>query len=66
MRVADAAHSRRANVGCVIAKIRHSQVAEQNTPVGMWIRAHAPLALRRKFGQFRFQEAPLIKYSSGR
>ena len=61
MRVADAAHSRRGHGLRVVAEIRHPQVAEQNAAVGVGIRAHAPFALGRKFGQFRFQAALLIE-----
>ena len=61
MRVADAAHPRRRHVDRVVAEIRHPQVAEQNAAIGVGIRAHAPFALGRKFGQFRFQAALLIE-----
>ena len=61
MRVADAAHPRRRHVDRVVAEIRHPQVAKQNATVGVGIRAHAPFAFGRKFGQFRFQAALLIK-----
>ena len=61
MRVADAVRPRRGHVGRVVAKIRHPQVAEQNAAVGVGIRAHAPFALGRKFGQFRFQAALVIE-----
>jgi hypothetical protein len=61
MRVADTAHSRRGHIGRVVTEIRHPQVAQQNATVGVGIRAHAPFALGRKFGQFRFQAALLIE-----
>ena len=61
MRVADAGRPRRGHVGRVVAEIRHPQVAEQNAAIGVGIRAHAPFALGRKFGQFRFQAALLIE-----
>ena len=61
MRVADAAHARCRHLDSIVAEIRHPQVAEQNAAVGMGIRAHAPFALGRKFGQFRFQAALVIE-----
>ncbi len=61
MRVADAAHPRRGHVDRVVAEIRHPQVAQQNAAVGVGIRAHAPFALGRKFGQFRLQAALLVE-----
>ena len=61
MRVADAADPRRGHVDRVVAEIRHPQVAQQNAAVGVRIRAHAAVALGRKFGQFRFQAALLVE-----
>ena len=42
-------------------KVRHSQVAQQNTAVGVRIGAHPPVALRRQFGQFRHETSMLIE-----
>jgi hypothetical protein len=61
MRVADAAHPWRGHVNCVVAEIRHPQIAEQNAAIGVGVRAHAPVASGRKFGQFRLQAALLIE-----
>ena len=61
MRVADAAHPRRGHGLRVVAEIRHAQVAQQHSAVGVGIRAHAPFALGRKFGQLRFQAALLVE-----
>ena len=45
----------------VVPKVRHDQVAEQHTAVGVGIRTHASVALGRQFGQFRFQAALLVE-----
>ena len=45
----------------VVAEIRHAQIAQQHAAVGVGIGAHAPVALGREFGQFRFQAALLIE-----
>src|SRR5580700_2555375 len=58
VRVADSGGPRRWHLRRVIAKIRHPQFAQQHAAVGVGIRSHAPLALRRKLSQFRLQ-APL-------
>ena len=65
-RVTDASHSRRWHGFRVVAEIRHPQVAEQRTAVGVRIRPHASFAFGGKLGQFRFQAARSSKSSSGR
>ena len=62
VRISNAMNPRRRHVDCVLAEIRHSQVAQQNATVGMRVRTHALLALRSEFGQFRLsQPAVFIK-----
>ena len=50
--------TRRRHVHCVRVKVRHPQLAEQDTAVGVWIRAHPARARRREGCQFR-HEAPV-------
>jgi len=45
----------------VKAKIRHAQITQENPAVGMRIGPHPPVALRREFGQFRYQAAIFIE-----
>ena len=42
-------------------EIRHAQVAEENSAVGVRISAHPPVALGRQFGQFRQEPAVVIE-----
>ena len=63
--VADAGHARRGHIDGVFAKIGHAQIAQQHPAVGVRIGAHAPVALGRKFGQFRFQAALLVEQFLG-
>ena len=42
-------------------KIRHPQVAQQYSAVGVRIGAHPSFALRRQIGQFRIETAVLIE-----
>ena len=49
------------HVDRIVAEIWHPQIAEQNPPIGVRVRAHSPLALRRKFSQFRIQAAMFIE-----
>ena len=53
--------ARRGHVDRVVAEIRHAQIAQQHAAVGVRIRAHAPLALRRQLGQLRLQAALLVE-----
>jgi hypothetical protein len=49
--------TRRRNLHRIVAKVRHDQVAQQQTAVGVGIGAHAPLALGGQLGQLRSQSA---------
>ena len=57
--------TRRRHVYRVRVKVRHAQVAQQNSAVGVRIGAHPPVALRRQFGQFRQQAAIFIEQFLG-
>ena len=60
-RVADTVLPGRGYSGCVLAEIRHLQIAEQYAAVGVRIGAHASFALGRKLGQLWLQAATLIE-----
>ena len=61
MGIADAGRTRCGDIGRVFTKIRHAQIAQQLTAVGMRIGAHAAFAFGGQFSQFRFQASLLIK-----
>ena len=41
----------------VSAEVRHSQIVEQDSAIGVRIGSHPPVALGREFGQFRQDDA---------
>ena len=49
----------------VVVEVRHPQVAQQGAAVGVRVGAHAPVALRRQFGQLRNEPAVLIEQLLG-
>ena len=49
------------HIDCIVAKIRHPQIAQQHAAIGMRICAHAPFALGRKYGEFGFQAAVVVE-----
>ncbi len=57
--------ARRRDVHRVLMEVRHAQVAQQRSAVGMWIGSHAPFALRCKVRQFRHKTAILIEQFPG-
>ena len=61
VRVAFRQGAGRRHVHGVIAEIRHVQIVQQQASVGVGIGAHAPVAVRGKFGQFRSQAALLVE-----
>ncbi len=63
--VAGTAESRRAHVERVVAKVRHAQVAQQDSTIGVWVRAHAPFPCRRQLCQFRAETPLLVEQLSG-
>ena len=65
MRVADAAYSRLGNLNRIVAEIRHAQIAQQHSAIGVGIRAHTAFALGCESGQFRFQSALRIEQFLG-
>ena len=46
-------------------EVRHPQVAQQDSAVGVRIGAHPAVALRRQFGQFRHEPATFIEQLLG-
>src|SRR5438477_5160123 len=49
----------------VIRKLRHTQIAKQNTAVRVWICAHATLSFGGKLGQFRAQFSSFVEQLFG-
>src|SRR5207302_8163794 len=49
------------HVDAVIAEVGHEQVFQEKPAIGVWIRAHAPIATGSKFGQLRNQPAICIE-----
>ena len=46
-------------------EVRHAQVAQQNSAVGVRIGAHPSVALRRQLGQFRHEPAIFVEQLLG-
>ncbi len=60
-RIAVATHTGLRNSLCIIAKIRHAQIAHQQATIRMRIGAHAPHTFRGKLGKFRIERAGSIE-----
>ena len=61
MGVPDTPDSRFEYVHRVVGKIRHPQIAQEHSAVGIGIRAHTSFADGRQRGQFRFEAALLVE-----